>query len=346
MVDPERLQRFGVERLDRTVGKSDEHHAIGIGRRRDGKARRAIHFGLRQDLAGNRVDAADHIPRADDQNAVHQQRAAGRAAVYAAADRIRPVKRGRVGIHRHLDRYDGVVAACDAAGRAIGVIARSAEIGPFGGKLPQRFVLLRSAEGHCGAGRAARNDNSVLVDFQNERTGCAVRRFDGPAPARIAGAGQQVLIGIAIKQLIRAVCIRPDACFGERIADKHQRVRGRQLRREEDRLRLAHLEPVLRSRFFARKVICQRQRDSLRLRRAVQLHIGSHAGRQLLSVHPDAIAGAAVIAVAGGIRRIDLCADGKRLCSRGHGDGIVPHRSRIARAAAVRERLRLPGAGK
>ena len=139
MVDPERLQRFGVERLDRTVGKSDEHHAIGIGRRRDGKARRAIHFGLRQDLAGNRVDAADHIPRADDQNAVHQQRAAGRAAVYAAADRIRPVKRGRVGIHRHLDRYDGVVAACGAAGRAIGVIARSAEIGPFGGQAAAAF---------------------------------------------------------------------------------------------------------------------------------------------------------------------------------------------------------------
>ena len=244
MVDPERLQRFGVERLDRTVGKSDEHHAIGIGRRRDGKARRAIHFGLRQDLAGNRVDAADHIPRADDQNAVHQQRAAGRAAVYAAADRIRPVKRGRVGIHRHLDRYDGIVAACGAAGRAIGVIARSAEIGPFGGKLPQRFVLLRSAEGHCGAGRAARNGNSVLVDFQNERTGCAVRRFDGPAPAHIAGAGQQISVGKAVKQFICTARIRPDARSGKHITDKQQRVRRRQLRRKENRLGLAHLNPV------------------------------------------------------------------------------------------------------
>ena len=38
MVDPKRLQRFGIERLNRTVGKPDKHHTLGICRGCDGKA--------------------------------------------------------------------------------------------------------------------------------------------------------------------------------------------------------------------------------------------------------------------------------------------------------------------
>ena len=203
-----------------------------------------IHLGLRQNFAGNRVDPVERIPCVNNQNTVYQQRAAGRTAASAAAKRIRPVQRGRIGIYRRLDGHNGIVAARAAAACAAGIITCSAEISPLGRQGLDRFVFLRRAECHPGARRAVCNGDSVLIDFQNQRAGCAVCRINGSAPTRIAGAGQQISVGKAVKQFICTVRIRPDARSGKHITDKQQRVRRRQLRRKENRLGLAHLNPV------------------------------------------------------------------------------------------------------
>lgn len=131
VINPDGLKRLCVKGLDRAVRQTDKDHALGVGRRRDGKTRGTLHFAACQNFAGDWVDAVDGLARVGDKHIVHQQRAARRAAVKAIAEFRGPIECRLVGVDRRFDRQNTVVAALAAAGRAGLVVGRSAEIRPI-----------------------------------------------------------------------------------------------------------------------------------------------------------------------------------------------------------------------
>ena len=94
LIDPEGLQRLGVEGLHPAIGKTDKDHALGIGGGVDGKGGAAYHGAGLEDQAGLLIHLHDGGTGIGIEVAAHDDGAAHSAAAVALAQLVGPHQNG------------------------------------------------------------------------------------------------------------------------------------------------------------------------------------------------------------------------------------------------------------
>ena len=212
-VDPERLERLGIERLHAAVREADEDHAFGIRRAVDGKGRFVIHLPLALDLAGHNVQLIDHVLGVSIEIVPHEDRAAAGVGTVALAELRCPVE------HRVLRRggrfhvYDAVI-----------VFVRTER---------------RPHLGH-------RRIRALRRFFQRHSNRCRLLRYgiglflhtDVPVP------GHGIAEARPRREQRRAVLVRINAAAGVVVDEEHVGVGWRHVKRDRHRLLLDEVKVI------------------------------------------------------------------------------------------------------
>ena len=212
-VDPERLERLGVECLHAAVCEADEDHAFGIRRAVDSKGRFVIHLSLGLDLAGHDVQLIDHVLGVGVEIITHKDRASAGVGAVALAELRCPVE------HRVL-RRGGRFHIHDAV-----IVFVRAERRPHLGHWRIR-ALRRFFQRHGDRGRLLRYGIGLFL------------HTDVPVP------GHGIAEARPRREQRRAVLVRINAAAGVVVDEEHVGVGWRHVKRDRHRLLLDEVKVI------------------------------------------------------------------------------------------------------
>ena len=222
-VQPQGFQCFCVECLNPSIGQTNQHNAIRIGRPVDGKAGFPGHLTRGLHCAGVLIYAVNMVACIDNQAIVHQNRVADGSVGVALSQLHCPVHHAAFCCDRRFGVCNAIVAVHTAAYGASSIRC-TAEIRPFGVQIVLNFLVffcnvqfdLDSMKIRESFFSEFQHDLSIFILFQ--RQFCLL--------TAIAHTGKACSIGEALRERIGFPCAWPAAISADALIDINLAIRG------------------------------------------------------------------------------------------------------------------------
>ena len=183
LIDPEGIQRLGIEGLHAAVGQADKDHAVCIGGRVDGKGGAANHLARFQNQTGVLIDLHDGLAGVGVEIAAGNDGAAHGAAAVTLAQLVCPCQHGILGSDGRAQVHHAVVVFIRAEQRPVALLKNVIEraCGRFGQRHTNGLVLLTGNNGELLAHVAgARHDERVAAAGIQQINSLLIRQDAGP----------------------------------------------------------------------------------------------------------------------------------------------------------------------
>ena len=300
-VKPERFQRICVECLNASVGKTDQNHALGIGRVVDGKAGRTRHRAFLQNLSGVLVNLHDFCSGVGNQIPADQNRVADGSFIVSLADLACPIECAVFCRKRNFRIRHAVIRVGRAGHITVCIICRAAEVRPFGGDfrvdggIGLRCGQLERNGGIPNGIRRFRHECFRAVrllhpaKLQGHFAAAARCQLDCAALPGVTVFCQAVAIGKARREAVFSGFIRPDTDAAERLINVKRRVRGCKGKFGRRACRLLNSKHIA-ARGGASVAVGQRNRNRFRSAVAAECDLNRFVRLLLRVIHQQHIA--------------------------------------------------------